>query len=572
MDKALIDAAICRNQCDIVLKNAVYADVFGGRLLKGDIAVYGGKIVGVGKYSGKVEYDVSGKVALPGFIDAHVHIESSQLSPQGFASLVVPRGTTAVIADPHEITNVCGIDGAKFIYKDSLETPLDVKVMLPSCVPATPFETSGAQLDADAVERYIGSGFIFGLGEFMNYPAVVSGDGQALGKLGAAERARKVCDGHAPNLRGKALNAYICGGITTDHECVNRSEIREKIAKGMYVMLRHGSSARNLKENVKCVTSSNYRRFLMCTDDRHAADLYEKGGIDDALRTAVACGLNPVRAVACATINAAECYGLKGRGAIAPAYAADIVVVDNLKDFNALMVFKDGKLVAADGKPLFTVGCKPPKELLGTVRIREILPSDFKITLKGDRAKAITVDGGSIVTGCEIVEVPSRDGDICVKGTDLLKLAVVERHKGTGNIGRGIVKGYGFKGGAMGLTVSHDSHNLIILGDDNAAMAEVANALAKCGGGMALYDSAAKKITLVPLEIGGLMTAAEPSAFVKNSAALYDAAYKMGVKREYDAYMSLAFLSLAVVPGLKLLDTGLFDATAFRFTDVDAEA
>lgn len=570
MMKNLIDAAICRRQCDIALKNAVYCDVFGGRLLKGDIGIVGDRIVGAGRYDGVEEYDVSGMIVLPAFIDAHVHIESSQLSPQGFASLVVPRGTAAVVADPHEITNVCGIDGAKFIYDASLGTPLDVLLMLPSCVPATPFETSGAELNEKDVERYIGGDYISGLGEFMNYPAVIAGEDAALAKLKAAAGAHKICDGHAPGVRGEALNAYICGGIATDHECVDPAEIREKVSKGMYVMLRHGSSARNLQKNCKCVTPSNFRRFLMCTDDRHAADLYEKGGIDDALRTAVACGMNPLRAVACATLNAAECYGLKGRGAIAPAYLADIAVVDNLKDFNARLVFKGGKLVARDGKPLFRSVCAPPAKLLGTVHIRSLSPEDFKIGLKGGRAKAIVADGGSIVTGCEEVTVGSGGGDVCVKGTELLKLAVVERHGKNGNIGKGLLKGYGFKGGAIGITVSHDSHNLIIAGDDNAAMAGVANALAECGGGMALYDSASGSLTVVPLEIGGLMTAADPAEFVANSAALYGKAYAMGVKKEYDAYMSLAFLSLAVVPGLKLLDTGLFDGGAFAFTDIDA--
>lgn len=566
----MIDTAICRRQCDIVLKNARYADVFGGRILKGDICISGDKIVGVGAYSGKVEYDLSGKVVLPAFIDAHVHIESSQLSPQGFASLVVPHGTVAVIADPHEITNVCGIDGAKFIYEAGKTTPLDVKVMLPSCVPATPFETSGAVLDAEDIKKYIGEDFIFGLGEFMNCPAVVAGDSQALAKLEAANAVGKICDGHAPALTGEALNAYICGGIATDHECISPAEISEKVSKGMYVMLRHGSSARNLRENCRCVTPSNFRRFLICTDDRHAADLYEKGGIDDALRTLVACGINPVRAVTCATLNTAECYGLKGRGAIAPAYFADLAVVDDLKDFNVTMVFKDGKLVAKDGKPLFSAECNPPEKLLNTVHIPQLTPSGFVLKLKGERAKAITLNGGSIVTGCEIVTVKSEDGDVCVKGTDLLKLAVVERHGKTGNIGKGLVKDYGFKGGAMGLTVSHDSHNLIILGDDNAAMAEVANALSKCGGGMALCDKSTGKVTAVPLEIGGLMTAENPEKFIKLSSALYESAYAMGVKKEFDAFMSLAFLSLAVVPSLKLLDTGLFDVNAFAFTEVDA--
>ncbi|MDE7084724.1 MAG: amidohydrolase family protein, partial [Clostridia bacterium] len=362
MIKNYIDAAISRNQCDILLKNARYVDVFCGKIRKGDIAIKDDRIVGVGKYRARQVYDLSGKYVLPAFIDSHVHIESSQLSPEGFASLVVPRGTVTVIADPHEITNVCGAEGAKYIAEAAKNTPLDVKVMLPSCVPATPFETGGATLTGSDTERLITDNGFFGLGEFMNYPAVVSADGEALKKLEAAFNAGKICDGHAPMLKGKALNAYLCGGVTTDHESGGKKEIDEKLSKGMYIALRHGSTANNLRQDCRWVNAKNLRRFLICTDDRHAADIAEKGHIDDALRTAVAAGLDPVRAVTMATLNAAECYGLKWRGAIAPFYFADIAVVDDLKDFNVTHVFKNGVLAAENGKPLFDITQKylPP--------------------------------------------------------------------------------------------------------------------------------------------------------------------------------------------------------------------
>lgn len=572
MIKSYVDAAISRNQCDIVLKNARFVDVFCGRLRKGDIAIKDDRIVGIGKYRAREVYDLEGKIILPAFIDAHVHIESSKLSPEGFASLVVPRGTTTVIADPHEITNVCGEDGAKYIAEAAKSTPLDVKLMLPSCVPATPFETSGATLTAEDTERLIADETFFGLGEFMNYPAVVSGDTEAAKKLEAAQAAGKPIDGHAPMLRGKKLNAYLCGGVTCDHECVDKKEIDEKLSKGMYVMLRHGSTARNLQTNVKAVNAKNLRRFLMCTDDRHAADIAESGHIDDALRTAVLAGLDPVKAVTIATLNAAECYNLKWRGAIAPFYFADIAVVDDLTDFNVTHVFKNGKLVAKDGKPLFETGEKYlPPFVKNTVHIGTVTADDFKIALTGKRAKVITVAGGSIVTGCEVAEIPSLNGDVNIGSMLISKIAVVERHGKNGNIGRGLLKGYGFYGGAIGLTVAHDSHNMVIVGDDNRSMAKLAHELARIGGGMAIYDRKADEMLSVPLDIGGLMSSDEPEKFVEASEKIYARAYVMGVKPDVDAFLCLAFMSLGVIPHLKLLDTGLFDVDKFAFTDINAD-
>lgn len=572
MLKQYIDAAAGRTKADIVLKNASYVNVYTGRTDKGDIAIVGDRIVGVGKYEGIKEYDVEGLTVLPGYIDGHVHIESSQLSPEEFASLIVPRGTTTIIADPHEITNVCGMDGVDYIVKASKNIPLDVKVQLPSCVPATPFETSGAILSGKDIEEHICDDGVFGLGEFMNYPGVIDADPDVIRKLEAAHRAGKIIDGHAPAISGNALNAYLCGGISTDHECVSVEEIDEKISKGMYVHLRHGSSTRNLVSNCKAVNAANMRRFILCTDDRHAADLKEKGHIDDALRKAVAGGLDPIWAVTIATLNGAECYSLKDKGAIAPMKVADLVVVDNLKDFNAKYVFKDGKLVAEDGKPLFdTTRRYLPQSVLNTVHVDELKADDFQLKLKGRKARVMTILPGNVVTGCEIMDINSKDGDVDIVGTDVLKMAVVERHKHTGNIGKGLLKGYGFKGGAMGITISHDSHNIILLGDDNESMAKAANELARIGGGMVIADKKADKVYSLTLDIGGLMSSRDAESLQRDSKALIERAYSMGVDREQEAFMSLAFLSLAVIPQLKLLDTGLFDVTKFAFTTVDAE-
>jgi len=571
MLKNIIDAAICRTECDIVLKNAEYVNVFSGKVEKGDIGIFGDKIVGVGDYKGKVEHDVAGKVVLPGYIDGHVHIESSQLSPEQFAALIVPRGTVAIMADPHEITNVCGMAGAEYIARASENVPLNVNVMLPSCVPATPFETSGAVLGGDDIAKHINDGFVYGLGEFMNYPAVLSADPDALKKLDAAHAADKVVDGHAPSLSGIPLNAYICGGIYTDHECVSCDEAREKVEKGMYVHLRHGSSTRNLVENSKAVTAANLRRFIMCTDDRHASDLKDKGHLDDALRTVVRGGMDPIWAVTCATLNVAECYGLKRRGAIAPNWAADLVVVDNLRDFNAQLVFIGGKLVAKEGKPLFdTTKRYLPKTVQGTVHVRPLKAEDFVLKLTGNKARVMTLIPGNVLTGCEILPVHSHAGDVEIVGTDLLKLAVVERHHMTGNIGKGLLKGYGFRGGAMGITIAHDSHNIILLGDDNESMAKAANELARIGGGMVIADKVNGEVYSLPLDIGGLMSSRPAEEFCNDSKELEERAYSMGVDRYQEAFMSLAFLSLAVIPHLKLLDTGLFDVDKFGFVDINA--
>lgn len=566
-----ISAAAGREKAELVLKNAAYLDVFCGVIRKGDIAVVGGKIVGIGSYEGEKELDVANLTVLPGYIDGHVHIESSQLSPEEFASLIVPRGTTTIIADPHEITNVCGKAGCEYIARASENVPLDVKIQLPSCVPATPFETSGAVLNGKDTEEAVKESYIYGLGEFMNYPGVINCDADVIKKLEAAHAHGKIIDGHAPAVYGETLNAYLCGGISTDHECVYKEEIDEKISKGMYVHIRHGSSTQNLG-NAKCMTSANMRRFILCTDDRHAADLKEKGHLDDALRRLVADGVDPIAAVTCATLNCAECYGLKYKGAIAPFWAADLVVVDNLKNFNARYVFKDGKLVAKDGKPLFDTSKRYlPENVLNTVHVKTLKPEDFTLTLKGKKAKAMTIEPGGVVTGCEIVEVKSENGDVNVKGTDILKMAVVERHKMTGNIGKGLFKGYGFKGGAMGITIAHDSHNIILLGDDNAALATAANKLKEIGGGMVLVNSATGEVDSVTLDIGGLMSSRDAEGLQRDSKALIEKAYSMGVNRELEAFMSLAFLSLAVIPKLKLLDTGLFDVEKFSFTDINAE-
>ena len=436
-----IAAALGQERAELVLKNGSYVNVLTGEVEKGDIAIADGKIVGIGTYSGEKEIDIGGRIAAPGLIDAHVHIESSQLSPEEFARLILPHGTTEIIADPHEIANVCGMAGVRYIAEAAKNSPLEVKVMLPSCVPATAFETSGAHLSAADTEKQIREPYLWGLGEFMNAPGVLGRDGEALGKIEAAHACGKIVDGHAPALTGMPLNAYIAAGIRTDHECDTPEEAAEKVAKGMYVHLREGSATRNVAAVCRAVNDKNFRRFLFCTDDRHAADL-RAGHINNALRVAVAAGLDPVRAVTIATLNAAECYRLVGKGAIAPSFDADIAVFDDLKDFRCALTLKGGRVVAEDGRALFGGERYLPDAVKNTVHLGEISPARFVLRLKGERALAMRLTAGSVVTEKRVCRVESRGGDVALEGTDLLKLAVIERHRGTGNVGLGLLEGY----------------------------------------------------------------------------------------------------------------------------------
>ena len=567
--KRAADIAAGRIKADVVLKNARYLDVFNARLCEGDIALCGGLIAGIGSYEGEKEYDFSGKVVLPGLIDSHMHIESTQLSPEEFASLAVPRGTTLVIADPHEIVNVCGLAGADYMSRAAARTPLDVRLMLPSCVPATPFETSGAVIDSKEIAKAFRGKRFFGLGEMMNYPAVAAGDEEVLAKIYAAHSTGRITDGHAPEMSGKALNSYIVSGVRTDHECATAAEAEEKVSRGMYVLLREGSASHDLKNLLPAVNERNFRRFALCTDDRHADGLAAEGHIDHVLRMAVKYGLKGELAAVMCTLNAAECYGLKGMGAIAPGYDADLAVFDDVQNFNCVAVFKDGCLVAEDGKPLFSGRLRLPAAVKNTVKVAPVSADTFTIKLNGTRARVIGLQEGTLVTKNLVEEVTSRNGDVVLEGTDLLRLAVVERHFASGRAGLGLVKGYGLKNGAAATTVSHDSHNIIVVGDDKQAMADAVEELKRIGGGMTLVHGG--KIMSVPLDIAGLMSSAPAEKHVRLSAELYKAAYEAGVNRGIEAFMTLSFLALAVIPELRLTDRGLFDVNAFGFTPIDAQ-
>ncbi len=575
--KQLIDCAMKREQCDLVIKGARILNVFTGETEETEIAVKGGRIAALGKgYEGEEVYDGSGLVALPGLMDAHIHVESSLLSPEAFARLAVAHGTTGIVADPHELVNVCGIAGAEYvkeafsrIRKEGIE-PLDVFLQLPSCVPATPFETSGAVINGTETAHEIRRPLFHGLGEMMNYPGVLAADEDTLKKIEAAHEAGKVVDGHAPDVRGDALNAYLAAGIATDHECGSPEECAEKVARGMYVQLRNSSSAHNLEVNCAAVTPFNFRRFLACSDDKNAYDLANKGHMDDALRRLVARGVPAAEAVCMATLNIAECYHMRGKGAVAPSYDADLVLVDNLTEFNVKAVFKRGVLVAEHGKPLFEEGERYlPDAVRSTVRIRPVTADDFKINIPSGRALAMTILPHTLVTEGEVVSVQTKDGDVVLENTDLLKLAVVERHFATGNIGKALLKGYGFRGGALAVSMAHDSHNLVVLGDDNAAMARAVRLLESIGGGMALVTKEGEDC--FPLDIAGLMSSAPCEEVVARTGEISARARGMGVKDCYEPVMTLVFLSLLVIPKLKLSDKGLFDVDAFRFTSLEVQ-
>ena len=528
--KEIIDAAAGRKKADLILKNARVVNVFTHRIVEGSVAVKDGIILGIGPYQGIEEVDIRGKFVLPGFIDAHVHIESSLCPPGEFARTVVPRGTTTVIADPHEIANVCGLDGIRFMINASRNLPLEVRYMLPSCVPATSFEHAGAVLDADALEELIDSPEILGLGEVMDYPAVIEAAEGVLAKIRLAEERGKNIDGHGPMIEGRELNAYRAAGITTEHECSTQEEMMERMARGMYILIREGSAARNLKELVGGVNEANSRRCLFCTDDKQPEDILREGHIDFNFRKAVEGGIDPITAVQMAALNSAECYGLRNTGAVAPGYRADFLVADDLENLKVRQVYKAGRLVAQDGKALFEVPAVSDSRVFNTVHLDPLTPDQFSLKLESDLVHVIRLMGHSLITEKGVRKV-ERDGQGVFRPNphlDLLKLAVVERHGSTGNIGLGLVENYRLKGGAAATTVAHDSHNLIVLGDNDRDICSAANALVEAGGGMVLVQNG-RILDLLPLPVAGLMSLEPLETLNEHLSAMNRLAYdKLG--------------------------------------------
>lgn len=553
----LIAVAAGREKADLVLKNAKYLNVFSNEFLSGDIAVANGLIAGVGKYDGKTEIDVSGKLVLPGFIDAHIHLESSMVTPAEFAKAVVAHGTTTVITDPHEITNVMGIDGVEYMIQASQNLPIDVHFMMPSCVPATEIDESGAELDCKDIDLYLDNKKVLGLAEMMNYVGVINGDKNVLSKIVTSQAHHKKIDGHAPELSGNDLNAYIAAGVYSDHECSNFENALEKLRKGQFIMIREGTAAHNLKALMPLLTQQYYSRCMFATDDKHPSDLLYGGHIDYIVKQALKNGADPIVALKTATHHAARYFLLNNKGAIASGYLADIVVVDNLEDFNVETVFKRGKLVF-DGEvkdfSVPTVDEKLAEKCFDTFHLDSVTPSSFKVDGK---LGLIGLVGGELLTR----NLGTAD-KIDVEN-DILKIACIERHKGTNHIGVGYVKGYSLKSGAVATSVAHDSHNIITVGCNDDDIAVAVNAIKDSKGGIAVVEKGKIK-ALLELPIAGLMSD-EPLTTVNEkleNAKL--SAYELGADKSIDPFMTLSFLSLPVIPSLRITTKGVFDAENWK--------
>lgn len=553
----IIAVAAGREKADLVLKNAKYLNVFSNEFLCGDIAVANGLIAGVGKYDGKTEIDVSGKLVLPGFIDAHIHLESSMVTPAEFAKAVVAHGTTTVITDPHEITNVMGIDGVEYMIQASQNLPIDVHFMMPSCVPATEIDESGAELDCKDIDLYLDNKKVLGLAEMMNYVGVINGDKNVLSKIVTSQAHHKKIDGHAPELSGNDLNAYIAAGVYSDHECSTFENALEKLRKGQFIMIREGTAAHNLKALMPLLTQQYYSRCMFATDDKHPSDLLYGGHIDYIVKQALKNGADPIVALKTATHHAARYFLLNNKGAIASGYLADIVVVDNLEDFNVETVFKCGKLVFDGEVKDFsapTVDEKLVEKCFDTFHLDSVTPSSFKVDGK---LGLIGLVGGELLTR----NLGTAD-KIDVEN-DILKIACIERHKGTNHIGVGYVKGYSLKSGAVATSVAHDSHNIITVGCNDDDIAVAVNAIKDSKGGIAVVENGKIK-ALLELPIAGLMSDEPLTTVNEKLENAKSSAYELGADKSIDPFMTLSFLSLPVIPSLRITTKGVFDAENWK--------
>lgn len=553
----LIAVAAGREKADLVLKNAKYLNVFSNEFLCGDIAVANGLIAGVGKYDGKTEIDVSGKFVLPGFIDAHIHLESSMVTPAEFAKAVVAHGTTTVITDPHEIANVMGIDGVEYMIQASQNLPIDVHFMMPSCVPATEIDESGAELDCKDIDLYLDNKKVLGLAEMMNYVGVINGDKNVLSKIVTSQAHHKKIDGHAPELSGNDLNAYIAAGVYSDHECSTFENALEKLRKGQFIMIREGTAAHNLKALMPLLTQQYYSRCMFATDDKHPSDLLYGGHIDYIVKQALKNGADPIVALKTATHHAARYFLLNNKGAIASGYLADIVVVNNLEDFNVETVFKCGKLVFDGEVKDFsapTVDEKLAEKCFDTFHLNSVTPSSFKVDGK---LGLIGLVGGELLTR----NLGTAD-KIDVEN-DILKIACIERHKGTNHIGVGYVKGYSLKSGAVATSVAHDSHNIITVGCNDDDIAVAVNAIKDSKGGIAVVENGKIK-ALLELPIAGLMSDDPLTTVNEKLENAKSSAYELGADKSIDPFMTLSFLSLPVIPSLRITTKGVFDAENWK--------
>ena len=551
--------------CDLVLKGGLLVNVLSGEIYQADVGIFGGMVVGVGKYRGREEVDVGGKHLCPGFIDGHVHIESSMVEVREFAKAVVPLGTTSVVIDPHEIANVFGLEGIQYMLKSSKFNPLNVFLMLPSCVPATEFETSGSALKGFDLYPLLAEKWVLGVGEVMNYQGVLREDQDILDKITMSDEKR--VDGHAPGLSGRDLCAYVAVGVGSDHEGTTVAEVREKLRLGLHIMIREGSLTKNLKDLLPVITPYNISRCLFVTDDRHPKDILGEGHVDYMVRMAIESGLDPVSAIRLATINTAEYFKLDKLGAIAPGFVADILVLDSLEEVRIGRVYKRGDLVAEDGK-LLQLPVEPPRiPLRSSVNLKFLTLEDFKIPARGSKMRTIEIVPQQILTREYLAPAKVENGyAVSDPENDIVKVAVIERHHASDNIGRGFVKGLGLKRGAIASSVSHDSHNIVVAGVTDEDMLEAVIEIARMKGGLSIVADG-KVLGRLPLPIAGLMSDQSMARVRDDLESLSEIAASLGVKVK-DPFMALSFISLPVVPDIKLTDLGLFDVKNFKFIDV----
>ena len=553
--RRIINAAAGREPADLVLKNATYVNVFANQLCTADIAVAEGLIVGMGRYSGTVEVDCTGSIVLPGFLDAHIHLESSLVSPKEFVKAVLPHGTTTVVTDPHEIANVMGTDGIEYMLQATEELPVDVRFMLPSCVPATPLDESGAILDYRSLDSFYDHPRVQGLAEMMNFVGIIAGDDQPVEKIVAAQAHHKKIDGHAPDLVGNDLNAYIAAGVYSDHECHDLNDAIAKLERGQFIMIREGTAAQNLEALMPLLCDKYAERCMFCCDDKHPSDLLEKGHIDYQVKEAIARGVDPILAIKVACHHAARYFLLNNRGAIAPGYLADFVIIDNFQDFRIEKVYKKGTLMF-DGRevadfPAPEVDPYLVKRSRDTFHVAHLTAQDFA----EHRPRGII----GMVPGEIVTEDQGYSDHIDVEW-DILKAAVVERHKNTRHIGIGYLQGYGLKSGAVATSVSHDSHNIIVVGTSEADCAAAANRVAELNGGIVVWDGG-RPVAEVPLPIAGIMSD-EPLSAVNEKLEFAKAqAHALGVNPGIDPFMTLSFMALPVIPSLRITTRGVFDVT-----------
>ena len=551
----IIAAAAGREPADLVLKNATFVNVFSNELSTMDIAVAEGLIVGMGSYQGRSEVDCTGKIVLPGFLDAHIHLESSLVSPTEFVKAVLPHGTTTVVTDPHEIANVMGTDGIEYMLQATEVLPVDVRFMLPSCVPATPLDESGAILDYRAIDSFYDHPRVQGLAEMMNFVGAINGDEQTVEKIVAAQAHHKKIDGHAPDLQGNDLNAYIAAGVYSDHECHDVKDAIAKLERGQFIMIREGTAARNLEALMPLLTGKYADRCMFCTDDKHPNDLLEKGHIDYIVKKAISLGADPITAVKVACHNAARYFLLNNRGGISPGYLADFVIIDNFQNFNIEQVYKKGVLMVDHGEiqefPSPEIEPYLVERAHKTFHVAALTAEDF--AEKRPRGIIGMVDG-------EITTVDAGYSDRIDVEYDVLKIAVVERHKNTHHIGIGYIQGYGLKSGAVATSISHDSHNIIVVGTNETDMAAAVNRVVELNGGIVVWDGG-QSVAEVPLAIAGIMSD-EPLVTVNEKLeTAKDAAHKLGVNPGIDPFMTLSFMALPVIPSLRITTRGVFDVT-----------